>query len=107
LIWKEFNQAFETVDALVAASSPYLAPKIGGAKDDPLFGYIADQLAIPAAMAGLPALSVPCGFGKAVDADIQLPVGLQIIGPQWGEQTIFDIGHAYQQVTEWHKQFPG
>jgi aspartyl-tRNA(Asn)/glutamyl-tRNA(Gln) amidotransferase subunit A len=105
LLVDEFNAVFTAVDALVCASSPNVAPKIGAAKDNPLFGYIADQLNIPASMAGLPALSVPCGFGAAEDG-IQMPVGLQIIGPQWGEQRIFDIGHAYQQVTDWHKQFP-
>jgi aspartyl-tRNA(Asn)/glutamyl-tRNA(Gln) amidotransferase subunit A len=53
----------------------------------------------------LPALSVPAGFGAAEDGT-QMPVGLQIIGPQWGEQKVFDIGHAYQQVTDWHKKYP-
>jgi aspartyl-tRNA(Asn)/glutamyl-tRNA(Gln) amidotransferase subunit A len=106
LLVDEFNEVFKKVDALVCASSPNVAPKIGTAKDNPLFGYIADQLNIPASMAGLPALSVPCGFGKPSDGDIDLPVGLQIIGPQWGEQKIFDIGHAYQQVTDWHKRYP-
>lgn len=106
LLVNEFNEVFEKVDCLVCASSPNVAPKIGAAKDNPLFGYIADQLNIPASMAGLPALSVPCGFGKAADFDIQMPVGLQIIGPQWGEQKIFDVGYAYQNVTDWHKKTP-
>jgi aspartyl-tRNA(Asn)/glutamyl-tRNA(Gln) amidotransferase subunit A len=106
LLVNEFNEVFKQVDALVCASVPNVAQKIGSAKDDPLFGYIADQLNIPASMAGLPALSVPAGFGKAADADVQLPVGLQIIGAQWQEQKVFDIGHAYQQVTSWHKQYP-
>ncbi len=101
LLVNEFNDVFEKVDCLVCASSPNVAPKIGGAKDNPLFGYIADQLNIPASMAGLPALSVPCGFGAE-----NMPVGLQIIGPQWGEQNIFNVGHAYQQVTDFHKQYP-
>jgi aspartyl-tRNA(Asn)/glutamyl-tRNA(Gln) amidotransferase subunit A len=105
LLVNEFNDVFTAVDALVCASSPNVAPKIGTAKDNPLFGYIADQLNIPASMAGLPALSVPCGFGAAEDGT-QMPVGLQIIGPQWGEQQIFDIGHAYQSVTDWHTKFP-
>ncbi len=102
----EFAAAFEKVDALVCASVPSVAEKIGKAKDNPLHGYIADQLNIPASMAGLPALSVPAGFAKAVDGDVEMPVGLQIIGPQWGEQNIFNIGHAYQTVTDWHKKYP-
>lgn len=106
LLVNEFNEVFEKVDALVCASVPNVATKLGFAKDNPLHGYIADQLNIPASMAGLPALSVPVGFGKAPDGDVQMPVGLQIIGPQWGEQTIFNIGHAYQQVTDWHKKAP-
>ncbi len=113
LLVNEFDEVFEKVDALVCASSPNVAPKIGGAKDNPLFGYIADQLNIPASMAGLPALSVPCGFGRPADgaknadgSDAQLPVGLQIIGQQWNEQMIFNIGHAYQTVTDWHKKYP-
>lgn len=101
LLVDEFNEVFQKVDCLVCASSPNVAPTIGGAKDNPLFGYIADRLNIPASMAGLPALSVPCGFGEA-----EMPVGLQIIGPQWGEQNVFNVGHAYQQATDWHKQYP-
>jgi aspartyl-tRNA(Asn)/glutamyl-tRNA(Gln) amidotransferase subunit A len=92
----------------VCPASPNVAVKIGNAKNNPLFGYIADQLNIPSSLAGLPALSIPCGMGKPSDgAEVELPVGLQIIGPQWGEQTIFNLGYAYQQVTEWHKQHPG
>jgi aspartyl-tRNA(Asn)/glutamyl-tRNA(Gln) amidotransferase subunit A len=106
LLVNEFNDVFTKVDALVCASAPGVAKKLGAAKDDPLFGYIADQLNIPAAMAGLPALSVPCGFGVADDGKTQLPVGLQIIGPQWGEQVIFNVGHAYQTVTDWHTKAP-
>lgn len=123
LLVNEFKEVFGKVDALVCASSPNVAPKIGAAKDNPLFGYIADQLNIPAAMAGLAALSVPCGFGYGVAGSsagtdskdengkkqnsegVYLPIGLQIIGPQFGEQTVFNIGNAYQQVTGWHKKY--
>ncbi len=106
LLVNEFAEAFQKVDALVCATVPNVASKIGFAKDNPLHGYIADQLNIPASMAGLPALSVPVGFAKATDGGEEMPVGLQIIGPQWGEQNIFNIGYAYQQVTDWHKKFP-
>jgi aspartyl-tRNA(Asn)/glutamyl-tRNA(Gln) amidotransferase subunit A len=105
LLVNEFNDVFQKVDALVCPSTPNVAPKIGTAKDNPLFGYIADQLNIPAAMAGLPALSVPAGMGAADDGTM-MPVGLQIIGAQWAEQKIFDIGHAFQLATDWHKQHP-
>lgn len=120
LIVNEFAEAFKKVDILVCPSSPNVAVKIGKAADDPLFGYIADQLNIPAALAGLPALSIPCGFGRPSTSPSplrgegggegenipDLPVGLQIIGAQWDEETIFRVGHAYQQVTEWHKSKP-
>ncbi len=107
LLVNEFAEVFKKVDVLLCPSSPNVAIKIGGAADNPLFGYIADQLNIPAALAGLPALSIPCGFGKPADGeDVELPVGLQIIGPQWGEEKIFQVGYAYQQATDWHKRIP-
>lgn len=107
LIINEFNEVFKQVDILVAPSSPNVAIKLGKAANDPLFGYIADQLNIPSSLAGLPALSLPCGFAKPSDGEnIELPVGLQFIGPQWGEQVLFDTGIAYQAVTDWHKKFP-
>ncbi|MBL8030660.1 MAG: Asp-tRNA(Asn)/Glu-tRNA(Gln) amidotransferase subunit GatA [Candidatus Doudnabacteria bacterium] len=111
LIMNEFSEVFKNVDALVCPSSPNVAVKIGGAKENPLFGYIADQLNIPSSLAGLPAISMPCGFGMPSDGEAPsmdgLPVGLQVIGPQWGEQTVFNIGYAYQQETDWHRKYPG
>jgi len=108
LIVNEFAEVFKQVDILACPSSPNVAAKIGTAKDNPLFGYIADQLNIPGSLAGLPALSVPCGFAEPADKEavVGLPVGLQIIGPQWGEQKIFNVGYAYQQVTDWHRKHP-
>lgn len=107
LIVEEFAKVFREIDILVCPSSPNVAPKIGRAADDPLFGYIADQLNIPASLAGLPALCVPCGFGHPDDkSKVELPVGLQIIGPQWGEDKIFHVGYAYQQVTDFHLARP-
>ncbi len=96
LIMNEFEEAFKDVDILLAPSSPNVAQPLGKAASDPLFGYIADQLNIPGSLAGLPALSVPCGFSD------NLPVGLQIIGPQWGDQKVFNVGYAFQEVTDWH-----
>ncbi len=110
LIIREFAEVFKQVDVLACASSPNVAIKIGSAKDNPLFGYIADQLNIPSSLAGLPALSIPCGFSRPSDGDTPaldgLPVGLQLIGPQWGEQQVFNVGYAYQQATDWHKKHP-
>lgn len=110
LILNDFNEVFKNVDVLACASSPNVAVPIGNAKDNPLFGYIADQLNIPSSLAGLPGLSVPCGFvnpttGENKDS-VEMPVGLQIIGPQWSEQMVFNVGHAFQSATDFHKKHP-
>lgn len=107
LLVNEFAEAFKKVDVLLCPSTPNVSVKIGGAADNPLFGYISDQLNIPASLAGLASISIPCGFGKPKDGEnVQLPVGLQIIGPQWGEDKIFQVGMAYQTVTGFHKMKP-
>ncbi len=101
LIVNEFAEVFKQVDILLAPSSPNTAKQLGVAAQDPLFGYIADQLNIPGSLAGLPALSVPCG----VDQN-NLPIGLQIIGAQWEDQKVFNAGYAFQQLTDWHTKRP-
>jgi aspartyl-tRNA(Asn)/glutamyl-tRNA(Gln) amidotransferase subunit A len=110
LIIDEFAEVFKKVDILVAPSTPSVAQKLGHAADDPLFGYIVDQLHIPSSLAGLPAIAFPCGFAKPDDGETPskdgLPVGIQVIGPQWGEQKVFDVAYAYQQATDWHKKHP-
>ncbi|OGE79116.1 MAG: aspartyl/glutamyl-tRNA amidotransferase subunit A [Candidatus Doudnabacteria bacterium RIFCSPHIGHO2_01_FULL_46_14] len=107
LLVNEFHEMFKKVDILLCPSTPNVALKIGKAADDPLFGYIADQLNIPASLAGLAAMGVPCGLGKPDDgAAVSLPIGMQILGPQWGEELVFQVGYAYQQITDWHKQKP-
>ena len=107
LLKQEFDEVFRKVDILLCPSSPNAAIKIGSAANNPLFGYIADQLNIPASLAGLPAISIPCGFGRPKDSEpVELPIGLQIIGAQWGEEKVFQTGYAYQQATEFHKMKP-
>lgn len=111
IIMREFSEAFKKVDMLACPSVPNVALTLGQAASNPLFGYIADQLNIPSSLAGLPALSIPCGFAKpkegAAPANSEgMPVGMQLIGPQWGDKILFDAGHAYQQVTSWHKRHP-
>lgn len=106
LIVNEFNEIFKKVDVLVCPSNPGVAQKLGHAANDPLFGYIVDQLHLPSSLAGLPAIALPCGLSKALDADAELPVGIQVIGPQFGEQKIFNVGYAFQQATDWHKKHP-
>ncbi len=100
LIREDFTRAFEHVDALVAPVSPVVAFPIGERSDDPVRMYLVDVYTLPVNIAGLPAMSVPCGFNEG------LPVGLQLIGPHLAEARLLNIAHAYQQATEWHQQRP-
>ena len=100
LIRREFDQAFARFDALVTPTSPTVPFKIGEKMDDPLQMYLSDVCTLPINIAGLPAISIPAGFANG------LPIGMQIIGKPFSEETILKIAHAYQQVTEWHKRKP-
>ena len=100
LIRRDFAEVFRTVDALVTPTSPVVAFRVGERTGDPLQMYLIDVCTLPVNIAGLPALSVPCGFSDG------LPVGMQLIGPHMAEATLLRIGHAYEQATEWHKQWP-
>ncbi len=102
LIIRDFENVFKEVDCLVTPVSPIPAFKIGEKVDSPLSMYLADVFTIPINCAGVPALSVPCGFTSD-----NLPVGMQIIGPQFREDLILKVGSAYEQATEWHKSKPG
>ena len=95
LIKQEFDEVFQQVDAIISPTSPTTAFEVGEKIGDPLSMYLSDILTIPANMAGLPGMSVPCGF---VD---DLPVGLQIIGPRFSESRIYNIGIAYERSTNW------
>ena len=92
VIAREHAQAFERFDVLVSPTSPTVAFKLGARATDPLAMYLSDLLTIPSCMAGLPGLSVPCGLSEG------LPVGLQLVGPQFGENTLFRAGHALEQA---------
>jgi aspartyl-tRNA(Asn)/glutamyl-tRNA(Gln) amidotransferase subunit A len=100
LIRQEFDQAFAQFDALVTPTSPTVPFKIGEKVDDPLQMYLSDVCTLPINIAGLPAISIPAGFGDG------LPVGMQIIGKPFGEETILRVAYAFQQATEWHKRKP-
>ncbi len=100
LIKQDFDKAFEQCDVIVGPVSPTVAWNIGEKITDPLTMYLSDAYTIPASLAGIPGLSVPCGF---VDG---LPVGLQILGNYMAEATILDVGEIYEQATEWHKERP-
>ena len=107
LIIKDFEDAFKDVDVLMAPVSPFPAFKIGEKANDPIAMYLADAYTIPVSCAGVPAISIPCGFtsGKASGGK-KLPVGLQIIAPQFGEETLFKVASAYENLTQWYKQKP-
>jgi aspartyl-tRNA(Asn)/glutamyl-tRNA(Gln) amidotransferase subunit A len=100
LIKADFDKVFENFDAVISPTSPNVAFKLGAKLADPLTMYLNDVLTIPVNMAGLPGISIPCGFSE------NLPVGLQIIGPALGEEVILKVAHSYEQATEWHKQLP-
>jgi aspartyl-tRNA(Asn)/glutamyl-tRNA(Gln) amidotransferase subunit A len=101
LIKKDFDEAFKRCDVIVTPTAPTTAFKIGEKIQDPLQMYLSDIYTISINLAGLPALSLPCGF----DSD-QMPIGLQIIGKHFDEATILRTAHAYEQATAWHTEKP-
>jgi len=101
LIRNDFTEAFKQCDAILAPVTPTPAYKKGEKTADPLAMYLDDILTTPINLAGNCALSVPCGF-----ASNGMPIGLQIIGDDFQEETILKVGHAFEQTTEWHKENP-
>jgi aspartyl-tRNA(Asn)/glutamyl-tRNA(Gln) amidotransferase subunit A len=96
----DFERAFKLVDVLVGPTSPSPAFDIGAKVDDPITMYLNDIYTIGANLAGLPAMSIPCGFLGG------LPVGLQLIGGHFAEGRLLNVAHAYQRETDWHKRIP-
>jgi aspartyl-tRNA(Asn)/glutamyl-tRNA(Gln) amidotransferase subunit A len=92
VIAQEHAAAFERFDVLVSPTSPTVAFRLGEKAENPLAMYLSDVLTIPSNMAGLPGLSIPCGLSEG------LPVGLQLIGPQFSENTLFRVGHALERA---------
>jgi aspartyl-tRNA(Asn)/glutamyl-tRNA(Gln) amidotransferase subunit A len=101
LIAREFALAFEKCDLIVGPTAPTTAFEIGAKSDDPVQMYLGDIFTIPAPLAGLPALSIPCGFDAA-----GLPVGLQLMGKHFSEGLLLGAAHRYQQATDWHERVP-
>jgi aspartyl-tRNA(Asn)/glutamyl-tRNA(Gln) amidotransferase subunit A len=101
LIKKDFDEAFRRCDAIITPTAPTTAFKIGEKTQDPLQMYLSDTYTISVNLAGLPALSLPCGF----DVD-GLPIGMQIIGRHFDETTVLRLAYAYEQATDWHKKNP-
>ena len=104
LIRQDFVNAFEKVDAIVSPASPEPAFKLGERTENPLAMYLADIFTNTANLAGICGISVPCGFAKVNGS--QLPIGLQILGKSLDEARMFQIAHAYEQSTDWHKARP-
>ena len=100
LIRQDFDRVFQQVDALVTPTSPVVAFPIGEKSDDPVQMYLIDVCTLPVNIAGLPAISLPCGFSEG------LPVGMQLIGPHWSEETLLRIAHSYEQATDWRQARP-
>ena len=100
LIKQDFEKAFQKCDVIVGPVSPTVAWNLGEKISDPLMMYLSDVYTIPASLAGIPGLSVPCGF---VDG---LPVGLQILGKYMDEETILNVGEVYEKSTDWYKEKP-
>lgn len=101
LIVKEFEDAFKEVDFIITPTTPHTAFKLGEKSDDPLSLYLEDVYTVSANLAGICGISVPVGFDRK-----RLPIGMQLLGPQRGEQKIFNAGFAYQNKTNWHNKRP-
>lgn len=104
VIIDDFNKAFEKVDVIVASTSPSLALPVGATKDATMFGEIADVLVEPSSIAGLAGINIPVGFSKS-----GLPIGMQIIGPQFSEELVLSVAYEYEKLTqnkEWRKLTP-
>ena len=101
LISQDFMRAFQTCDVIMSPTTPSTAFKLGEKSSDPVQMYLSDTFTIAANLAGLPAMSIPCGFDQA-----NLPIGLQLIGNYFDEAKMLATAHQYQRVTDWHLKKP-
>ncbi len=101
MIMLDFKKAFDTVDVIVTPTTPTPAFKIGEKTEDPLQMYLTDIFTISLNLSGMPGVSIPCGMTSQ-----GLPIGLQIIGKHFDEESILRSAYAYEQSTEWHKKKP-
>ncbi len=101
LIKQDFERAFKEVDVIITPTSPTVAFKMGEKSADPLQMYLSDIFTISVNLAGVPGISIPCGFSTE-----NLPIGLQLIGKHFDEDSLLKIAYAYEQATEWHKKKP-
>ncbi len=101
LLKQDFEEAFKTVDLILTPTTPTAAFKKGEKTDDPLQMYLADIFTISVNLAGVPAISIPCGYTSN-----DLPIGLQLIGRHFDEESLLQAAHAYERSTEWHRRRP-
>ena len=105
LIADDFQQAFSQCDVIMGPVSPTVAWDLGDKADDPVANYLADIFTLSTSLAGLPGMSIPCGFGQG-EKNAQRPVGLQLIGNYFEEAKLLNVAHQYQQATQWHQMHP-
>ncbi|QYD68948.1 Asp-tRNA(Asn)/Glu-tRNA(Gln) amidotransferase subunit GatA [Paraburkholderia edwinii] len=104
IIAQDFQEAFKQCDVIMGPVSPTVAWDIGAKGDDPVQMYLADIYTLSVSLAGLPGMSVPCGFGAGANA--KRPVGLQIVGNYFNEARMLQVADAFQRVTDWHRKSP-
>ncbi len=105
LIAQDFQAAFEQCDVIMGPVAPTVAWDLGDKSDDPVANYLADIFTLSTSLAGLPGMSIPCGFGQG-EKNSKRPVGLQIIGNYFAEAKLLNVAHQYQQATKWHTKAP-
>lgn len=105
LIASDFQQAFKQCDVIMGPVAPTVAWDLGDKADDPVANYLADIFTLSTSLAGLPGMSIPCGFGQG-EKNSKRPVGLQIIGNYFNEAKLLNVAHQYQQATNWHRRQP-
>ncbi|HEY8024191.1 MAG TPA: Asp-tRNA(Asn)/Glu-tRNA(Gln) amidotransferase subunit GatA [Burkholderiaceae bacterium] len=105
MIAQDFQAAFKQCDVIMGPVSPTVAWNIGDKSDDPVANYLADIFTLSTSLAGLPGMSIPCGFGQG-ETNGKRPVGLQIIGNYFAEAKLLNVAHRYQQATDWHLRQP-
>ena len=105
LIAQDFQQAFTQCDVIMGPVAPTVAWDLGDKADDPIANYLADIFTLSTSLAGLPGMSIPCGFGQG-EKNAKRPVGLQIIGNYFAEAKLLNVAHQYQQATDWHLRQP-
>lgn len=106
LVKRDFEKAFEEVDVIITPTTPSTAFKVGENSADPVKMYLEDVFTVTVNIAGVPALAVPCGISMPTSSRPALPIGMQIIGPQFGEELLLKVGAVFQNNTEWHTKKP-